>query len=327
MNAPLVRHDWTAEKVQALFDLPFLELLDRARATHKQFHDAGKVQLATLANIKPGGCPEDCSYCPQAARYKTMKSEALLPTEEVLRQAQVAKDAGASRFCMGAAWRKVRDGAQFDRVVDMVEKVNDMGIEVCVTLGMLKPHQIQRLQEAGLTAYNHNLDTSREHYEKIIGTRTYDDRLDTLQHIRDAGVHVCAGGIVGLGEKVRDRAELLATLASMNPHPESVPINKLVRAKGTPLEEEPEIDVFDYIRTIAVARITMPKAKVRLAAGRRSLSKEARVLAFQAGANSIFYGDKLLTTPNPDASEDRALMDELGLKPMAPQPRVPAKAK
>jgi biotin synthase len=317
MNAPAVRHDWTTEEVLALFQLPFLALLDRARDTHRAFQDPTKVQLATLANIKPGGCTEDCAYCPQAARYSTgVKPGKLMQVEEVVRAAKAAKEAGASRFCMGAAWREVREGAAFDRVVDMVREVNALGVEVCVTLGMLDGPQIQRLKDAGLSAYNHNLDTSREFYDDIISTRTYDDRLKTLAHVREAGVSVCCGGIVGMGETLRDRAGLIATLGNLNPHPESVPINKLVQAKGTPLEGQPELDSVEYVRTVAVARIVMPRSMVRLAAGRLSLSREARILAFQAGANSIFYGETLLTTANPAVDEDLALLKELGLTPM-----------
>jgi biotin synthase len=327
MNATAIRHDWNVDEVLELLELPLLELLDRARRVHRAHHDPTRVQLATLANIKPGGCSEDCAYCPQAARYHTdVKAQPMLKVEDVVEQAKAARDAGASRFCMGAAWRRVRDGEPFDRVVDMVREVNALGVEVCVTLGMLDPHQIERLRDAGLSAYNHNLDTSREHYAEIITTRTYDDRLDTLKHVRDAGVSVCCGGIVGLGETLRDRAGLLATLANLDPHPESVPINKLVRAKGTPLEDAEEIDALDFVRTVAVARILMPASLVRLAAGRLSLSKEARVLAFQAGANSIFYGERLLTTPNPDVDEDRALLAELGLTPMEPRLRAPIAA-
>lgn len=322
MNATAIRHDWTVDEVLALLETPFFELLDRARRVHRTFHDPTKVQLATLANIKRGGCPEDCSYCPQAARYNTgVKPEGLLPIATVIDQAKRAKDAGASRFCMGAAWRQVRDGHQFDQVCDMVREVNDMGMEVCVTLGMLEPHQITKLRDAGLTAYNHNLDTSGEYYGEIIKTRTYEDRLRTLGHVQDAGVSVCCGGIVGMGETERDRAGLLANLANMDPHPDSVPINKLVQAKGTPLEDQPEIDSLDFVRMIATARILMPKSMVRLAAGRLSLTREARVLAFQAGANSIFYGEELLTTPNPTADEDKQLLEELGMRPLEARPR------
>jgi len=325
MNQFAVRYDWTVEEVQALLETPLLELVDRARRVHRAFHDPTKVQLATLANIKRGGCPEDCAYCPQAARYDTgVKGEPLQPVQDVIAAAKQAQAAGASRFCMGAAWRQVRDGPQFDAVVEMVREVNGLGMEVCVTLGMLKPHQAQRLREAGLTAYNHNLDTSREHYEKIISTRTYDDRLQTLDHVREAGLTLCTGGIVGMGETLRDRAGLLATLANLSPHPESVPINQLVKASGTPLQGEDDIDPLDFVRMVAAARIVMPSSMVRLAAGRLQLSREARVLAFQAGANSIFYGETLLTTPNPAVDEDRALMAELGRTPMAAKPLQPA---
>jgi biotin synthase len=321
MNAAALRHDWTREEIQALFDLPFLELVDLARAAHKRHQDTRHVQLATLSNIKSGGCPEDCSYCPQAARYHTgVKAEPLLAVDEVLRQAESARAAGATRFCMGAAWRQVRDGKQFDQVVEMVRGVNGMGLEVCVTLGMLEPHQIQRLADAGLSAYNHNLDTSPEHYDQIIHTRTYEDRLRTLGHVRAAGVSVCCGGIVGLCEDESDRVGLLHTLATMNPHPESVPINKLVPAPGTPLADAPEVDTFDFLRVIAVARVLMPRSFIRLAAGRASLSREAQAIALMCGANSFFYGEKLLTTPNPDTHEDRAFLASMGLEPMPPRP-------
>ena len=320
-----VRHDWTVDEIDALLAMPLLDLVDRARSVHRAFHDPRKVQLATLANIKRGGCPEDCAYCPQAARYNTgVKGEALAPVGDVVEAARAARDAGASRFCMGAAWREVRDGPQFDRVLDMVREINGLGMEVCVTLGMLKPHQAARLREAGLTAYNHNLDTSREHYDRIISTRTYDDRLRTLDHVRQAGITVCCGGIVGMGETRRDRAGLLATLAALAPHPESVPINQLVRAPGTPLEGEADVDPLDVVRMVAAARITMPRSMVRLAAGRLQLSREARTLCFQAGANSIFYGESLLTTPNPTVDDDRALMAELGLTPLEARPLAPA---
>ncbi|HMV68887.1 MAG TPA: biotin synthase BioB [Myxococcota bacterium] len=316
-----MRHDWTREEIVALFELPFLALVDRARAVHLEHHDATRVQLATLSNIKAGGCPEDCGYCPQSARYQTaVKAAPLLDVDEVVAQARTAREHGASRFCMGAAWRQVRDGAAFDRVVDMVREVNGLGMEVCVTLGMLEPHQIERLAEAGLSAYNHNLDTSREHYERVISTRGYDDRLRTLEHVRAAGVSVCTGGIVGLGEGTSDRAGLLLQLASMRPHPESVPINKLVRAPGTPLADQPEVDTFDWLRTIAVARVVLPGSLIRLAAGRTTLSREAQALAFLCGANSLFYGEKLLTTPNPDTEEDRAFFAAMGLRPMEPRP-------
>lgn len=325
MNAHAIRYDWTLAEVEAVLALPFYELVDRARQVHRTHHDPGEVQLATLSNIKKGGCPEDCGYCPQAARYHTgVKGEPLLDLEVVREQANRAKAAGATRFCMGAAWRSVRDGPAFDRVVEMVRVVSDLNMEACVTLGMLKPHQIARLRDAGLTAYNHNLDTSREHYGEVITTRDYDDRLQTLQNVRDAGVQVCCGGIIGLGESTGDRAALLHTLATMQPHPESVPINKLVQAPGTPLEGAQEVDVFDWLRVIAAARILMPQAKVRLAAGRSSLSREGRALALLCGANSIFYGEELLTTPNPSSDEDAELLAVLGMRPMAAQVRPDA---
>ncbi|MBX2798379.1 MAG: biotin synthase BioB [Myxococcales bacterium] len=324
-----LRHDWSRDEVRALFELPFPELSRLAQNVHAAHHDPTKVQLATLSNIKTGGCPEDCSYCPQAARYHTgVEASELLEVRQVVAQAEIAKANGASRFCMGAAWRRVKDGRQFDRVVEMVRAISDLDLEVCVTLGMIDEDQVQRLADAGLHAYNHNLDTSPEHYDQIISTRTYDDRLQTLDNVRKAGVTVCCGGIVGLGETRDDRIGLLATLACLKPHPESVPINQLVRAPGTPLESGDDIDLFEYLRTIAVARILMPASMVRLAAGRTGLSREGQALAFLLGANSIFYGERLLTTPNPDADDDRALLDDLGLTPLEAAPRrVPSPAK
>jgi len=311
------RHDWTSEEVAALFELPFHELAWRAMKTHREHHDPAEIQLCTLSNIKRGGCPEDCSYCPQSARYQTgVKAESLATVDEVLAQAERAAAAGATRFCMGAAWRKVRDGKQFDRVLDMVKGVSATGMEVCVTLGMLTQAQAERLQEAGLTAYNHNIDTAPDNYNNIITTRTLQDRLDTLQSVRDAGLRVCTGGIIGMGEGKIDRAEMLRFLANMTPHPESVPINKLVKAKGTPLENSDEVDSLDFLRTLAVARILMPTSKVRLAAGRLTLSKEARTMAYMLGANSIFYGEELLTTANPSPDEDAGLIAMLGMRPM-----------
>lgn len=322
MNAPLLRHDWTRDEVEALLATPFLALLDRARAAHLTYHDPAKVQLAQLSNIKPGGCQEDCAYCPQAARYDTgVKATGMLTVDEVLAAAADAKARGVSRFCMGAAWREIKDGKAFDRVVELVEAVNGLGLEVCVTAGMLQPHHAERLAAAGLHAYNHNLDTSREHYDQIITTRTYDDRLQTLGHVRKAGVTVCCGGIMGMGEAETDRAGLLHTLASMRPHPESVPINKLIRVSGTPLAEGDDIDVFDFIRVIAAARVLMPTSTIRLSAGRTSLSREAQALCFYAGANSIFYGDRLLTADNPGEDDDLALLRLLGLRPSEPRPQ------
>jgi biotin synthase len=311
-----IRHDWTVAEIQALLEMPLLDLVYQAQTVHRQ-HQDDTVQLASLLSIKTGGCPEDCGYCPQSAHYAKetgVAKENLMDVGDVLAKAQTAKNAGASRFCMGAAWREVRDGKDFDNVVDMVRGVRDMGMEACVTLGMLKPHQAQRLAEAGLTAYNHNLDTSPEFYDQIITTRCYEERLETLAHVRDAGITVCCGGIIGMGEKTHDRASMLQVLATMNPHPESVPINALVAVKGTPLEKQKQIDPLDLVRMCAVARITMPGARVRLSAGRANLTREAQALCFMAGANSIFYGEKLLTTSNNDAADDRQMIEALGLK-------------
>jgi biotin synthase len=317
------RHDWTAQEVLALLSGPLLELVDRARAVHRRHHADGGVQLASLLSIKTGACPEDCKYCAQSAHYaKTtgLKREKLLNVEEVLAKARIAKEAGANRFCMGAAWREVKDGAEFDSVLEMVKGVRALGMESCVTLGMLTQVQADRSAQAGLTAYNHNLDTSPEFYGEIITTRTYQDRLDTLACVRKAGVEVCCGGIIGMGETVEDRARLLQTLANLAPHPESVPINALAAVPGTPLGHLPPVDPLDLVRMVAAARIMMPLSRVRLSAGRRSLSKEAQILCFLAGANSIFYGDKLLTTANSDAADDLALIEEAGLSVQAASP-------
>jgi biotin synthase len=311
-----IRHDWTRAEVRALFDLPFNELIFRAQSLHRTYFDPREVQISTLLSIKTGGCPEDCAYCPQSARYDTgVKAEKLMALSAVLNAAKAAKAAGASRFCMGAAWREPKD-RDLDSVCAMVEGVKGFGLETCVTLGMLTHDQAGRLKRAGLDFYNHNLDTSPEFYGEIISTRTYQQRLDTLARVREAGIAVCCGGIVGMGEGEEERAGLIATLASLNPHPESVPINALVRVKGTPLGALPALEPLDFVRTIAVARITMPKSVVRLSAGREEMSDEAQALCFLAGANSIFYGERLLTTPNPDTAHDRALMERLGLKPM-----------
>jgi len=313
-NDAALRHDWTVSEIEALLQLPLLDLLYQAQTIHRQYQD-NTVQLASLLSIKTGGCAEDCGYCPQSAHHKKagVAREPLMAVPDVLAKARVAREAGATRFCMGAAWRQVRDGEEFDRVVDMVRGIRDMGMEACVTLGMLQPHQAQRLAEAGLTSYNHNLDTSPEFYNQIITTREYKDRLETLQHVRDAGITVCCGGIIGMGEQRRDRASLLQVLATLSPHPESVPINALVAVKGTPLENQKASDPLDLVRMCAVARITMPKARVRLSAGRSALTPEAQALCFMAGANSIFYGEKLLTTANNDAAEDRKMIEALGL--------------
>jgi biotin synthase len=314
-NANDLRHDWSTAEIEALLRMPLLELVYRAQGVHRR-HQDNSVQLASLLSIKTGGCPEDCAYCPQSAHYGRstgLPKEALMDVDDVLAKARVARAAGASRFCMGAAWREVRDGEEFDSVVEMVRGVGALGMESCVTLGMLKDHQARRLAEAGLTAYNHNLDTSPEFYGEIITTRDYADRLETLRNVRAAGITLCCGGIIGMGESTHDRASMLQVLASMEPHPESVPINALVAVKGTPLENRAPVDPLDLVRMVAVARILMPGARVRLSAGRAELSREAQALCFMAGANSIFYGEKLLTTSNNDAADDRAMIEALGL--------------
>ncbi len=305
---------WSVEAIEALFALPFNDLIFKAQQVHREHFDANTVQLSTLLSIKTGGCPEDCGYCPQSAKYNTgVEAEKLMPIDEVLKAAQAAKDKGATRFCMGAAWRSPKDH-QVEAVGEMVAAVKAMGLETCVTLGMLKEHQAKQLQEAGLDYYNHNLDTSPDFYGDIISTRTYQDRLDTLEHVRDAGIKVCCGGIVGLGETVNQRAGLIAQLANMAEPPESVPINNLVKVEGTPLADNEEIDPLDFVRTIAVARITMPTSFVRLSAGRESMNESTQALCFLAGANSIFYGEKLLVTDNPELERDTQLFEKLGLK-------------
>ena len=312
-----IRHDWTREEIGRIFRLPFTELIFRAQTVHRQFHAPDEVQLCRLLSIKTGGCPEDCAYCPQSAHYETdVTRQSLLDQREVLASATKAKAEGATRFCMGAAWRQAPDGPEFERVLEMVRSVAALDLEVCCTLGMLTERQAIRLKEAGLTAYNHNLDTSPEFYGEIITTRVYDERLQTITHVRNAGITVCCGGILGMGESERDRIGLLQQLANLNPHPESVPINMLVRAEGTPLAAAEELDPLVMVRTIATARILMPRSRVRLAAGRRSLSGEAVALCFLAGANSIFTGEKLLTTPNPSEDEDAALLKNLGMRAM-----------
>ena len=317
-DASDIRHDWLAEEADALFALPFNDLLFRAQTVHRAHFDANRVQIATLLSIKTGGCPEDCAYCPQSARYDTgVLPEKLMALDAVLAAARRAKDAGASRFCMGAAWREPRD-RDLDEVVRMVEGGKGLGLETCVTLGMLTADQAGRLADVGLDFYNHNLDTSEEFYGEIITTRRYADRLETLAHVRDAGIHVCCGGIVGMGEGRADRARLLTTLANLPQHPESVPINMLVRAPGTPLEDADALDALEFVRTIAVARIMMPASVVRLSAGRLEMDAGIQALAFHAGANSIFYGDTLLTTGNPPEDADRALFARLGIEPLEP---------
>ena len=316
-NTTGLRHDWSREQVHALFALPFNDLLFKAHSVHRQCFDPNTVQVSTLLSIKTGACPEDCAYCPQSTRYDTgLSVEQLMEVDKVVQQARAAKQAGSTRFCMGAAWRspKSRD---MPAVVAMVQGVKALGLETCMTLGMLKPEQAQQLADAGLDYYNHNLDTSPEYYRDIITTRSYQDRLDTLQHVRDAGINVCAGGIVGMGETLEDRVGFLQQLANLPQHPQSVPINQLVRVAGTPLADTGDFDSFDFIRTIAVARILMPRSHVRLSAGREEMNQEMQSLAFFAGANSIFYGEKLLTTPNPAANQDLQLFAKLGIRPEA----------
>jgi biotin synthase len=316
--AGLVRHDWTRAEVRALFELPFPELMFRAQSIHRRHFDPTEVQISTLLSIKTGGCPEDCAYCPQSVHYDTgVDADKLMSLDAVLAEARAAKGAGASRFCMGAAWREPKD-RDLDKVCAMVAGVKALGLETCATLGMLNAVQAGRLKASGLDYYNHNLDTSPEYYGAIITTRTYQDRLDTLGHVREAGMHVCCGGIVGMGESAEDRIGMIAVLASLPAHPESVPINMLVAVEGTPLArgEGGKLDAIEFVRTVAVARITMPESVVRLSAGREDMSDETQALCFLAGANSIFYGPKLLTTANPGRDRDQQLMDRLGLVPM-----------
>ena len=311
-----IRHDWQREEVQALYDLPMNDLLFQAQTTHRQYFDPNAIQLSTLLNIKTGACAEDCSYCSQSvANDTTLKVEPLMNEATVMESAIEAKKNGASRFCMGAAWRSPTPKG-FERILEIISRVKSLGLETCATLGMLTSEQAYQLKQAGLDYYNHNLDTSAEYYDKVITTRTYQDRLDTLSFVRDAGMKVCCGGIVGMGEEQTDRVGLLMTLANLEHHPESVPVNLLVKIEGTPLAETEELDIFEFIRCIAVARILMPASLVRLSAGRQSLSDEAQAMCFLAGANSIFYGERLLTTENPEADADRLLFDRLGLHPL-----------
>lgn len=330
MNAPVsvvatpsasisVRHDWHREEIAALFALPFNDLLFQAASVHRQHFDPNAVQVSTLLSIKTGACPEDCKYCSQSGHYNTeLEKEKLMEVQKVLAEARLAKEKGASRFCMGAAWRSPRD-KDMPYVLDMVRQVKEMGLETCMTLGMLSGEQAQSLSEAGLDYYNHNLDTSPEYYGQVISTRTYNDRLQTLSHVRDAGMKVCAGGIVGMGEDRKDRIGLLQQLANLPAHPESVPINMLVKIEGTPLADVADLDMFEFVRTIAVARIVMPESFVRLSAGRQEMNDEMQALCFFAGANSIFYGEKLLTTDNPDANHDQQLFQRLGIHPLDPR--------
>lgn len=309
-----LRHDWTVDEVEALFALPFFDLLYQAQQVHRANFDANRVQISRLLSIKTGKCPEDCKYCPQSGHYNTgLAKEDLLEIETVLESAKSAKDSGATRFCMGAAWKE--PGKGFDKVLRMVEGVKALGLETCATLGKITAEQAKELKAAGLDYYNHNIDTSPEHYKEIITTRTFEDRLETLGHVRDAGLKVCSGGIIGMGEKTDDRAKMLQTLANMEKHPDSVPVNLLIKAPGTPLENAPDVDPFDFIRTIAVARILMPKSYVRLSAGRQSMSDEMQAMCFLAGANSMFCGERLLTCDNPSPDQDRSLLGRLGMKP------------
>lgn len=317
MSMNEIRNNWTREEITEIYNRPILDLIYQAATVHRQYFNPQEVQVSTLLSVKTGGCPEDCSYCPQAARYHTdVKVQKLMEVKEVVDAAKNAKDNGSSRFCLGAAWREVRDNKDFDKVLDMVKGVNDLGLEVCCTLGMLTEEQAMKLKDAGLYAYNHNLDTSEEHYDKIISTRTYDDRLNTLNNVRKAKLSVCSGGIIGMGESHKDRIGMLFTLANLPQHPDSVPVNALVPVEGTPLENQPMVSIWEMLRMIATARIIMPKSMVRLSAGRIRMSIEDQAMCFLAGANSIFSGEKLLTTPNPDEDKDKELFQILNIKPM-----------
>lgn len=309
----------TTKEILSIYNLPFFELLYRAASVHREHHDPNKIQISSLISIKTGGCPEDCGYCPQAARYHTeVKIHDMLPVHQVKAQALRAKGNGISRVCLGAAWRNVKDGPEFEQVLDMVREVTKLDMEVCCTLGMLTENQAMRLEEAGLYAYNHNIDSSEEYYKEVISTRAFEDRLQTIENVRKTSITLCSGGIIGMGESVEDRCGMLKVLANMTPQPESVPINALVAVEGTPMEQETPVDIFDFVRMVATTRIVLPKTQVRLSAGRTEFSQEGQALCFFAGANSIFAGDKLLTTPNPDVHEDRKLMDLLGITPQHP---------
>ncbi len=313
------RHDWSLAEIRAIHDLPLLELLHRAQGVHREHHPENRVQLCTLLSVKTGACPENCSYCPQSNHHDTkVEPERLLPVDEVMSAAQKARDAGATRFCMGAAWREVKDGPQFERVLEMVRGVKALGLETCTTLGMVTESQARQLKEAGLDTYNHNIDTSREHYKRIITTRSFEERLTTIRNVRNAGISVCCGGIIGMGESIDDRCRMLRELAGQTPHPESVPLNALVPVEGTPLGDRPIIDPLELVRMIATARILMPTARVRLSAGRSQMNREAQILCLMAGANSIFYGEQLLTTPNTEESFDQKLLADVGLLPLEP---------
>jgi biotin synthase len=317
------RHDWTQDEVRGLHDLPLLELVFKAQSVHREVFRDQKVQLCSLLSVKTGGCTEDCAYCSQAGRHQTgVKAEPLMQVEAVLSAAAQAREAGATRFCMGAAWREVTDGPQFDRILDMVRGVRTLGLETCCTLGMLTADQARRLKEAGLNAYNHNLDTSERHYGEVISTRTHEDRLETLRNLREAGINVCCGGIIGMGESIDDRCAMLRTLAAQSPHPESVPINALVAVEGTPLADQKPVPTVDMVRMIATARILMPASMVRLSAGRLQMNAEAQLLCILAGANSLFFGEKLLTTGNPEYAADMALLAAAGITPLEPSVRT-----
>jgi biotin synthase len=314
-----IRHNWTKEEILAIYHKPFMDLMYEAATVHRKHHDPNVVQVSTLLSIKTGGCPEDCGYCPQAARYHTdIEGNDLMSVTQVKAQALRAKAAGSSRVCMGAAWRNVKDGPEFDQVLEMVRTINKLDMEVCCTLGMLTENQALRLAEAGLYAYNHNLDTSEEYYKEVISTRGFEDRLKTIENVRKTNVTVCSGGIIGMGESVEDRAGMLVALARLNPQPESVPINALVAVEGTPLEDQKPVEIWEMIRMVATTRIVMPETQVRLSAGRTEMSREGQAMCFFAGANSIFAGDKLLTTPNPDVNEDMKMFETLGLQPQKP---------
>ncbi len=314
-----IRHNWTRQEIIDLYNTPLMDLVYQAATVHRMHHDPNVVQVSTLLSIKTGGCPEDCGYCPQAARYHTnIEGNDLMTVQQVKAQALRAKSGGSSRVCMGAAWRNVKDGPEFDQVLEMVRTINKLDMEVCCTLGMLTENQAKRLAEAGLYAYNHNLDTSEDYYKEIISTRGYDDRLKTIENVRKTNVTVCSGGIIGMGESIEDRAGMLVALATLDPQPESVPINALVAVEGTPLEDQQPVEIWEMIRMVATTRIVMPETQVRLSAGRMNMSREGQALCFLAGANSIFAGDKLLTTPNPDVNEDMKMFETLGLKPQKP---------
>jgi biotin synthase len=318
-----IKHNWTKEEIIAIYNLPFMDLLYQAASVHRTFHDPNVVQVSTLLSIKTGGCPEDCGYCPQAARYHTdIEGNDLMSVQQVKAQALRAKSSGSSRVCMGAAWRNVRDGEEFDQVLEMVRTINKLDMEVCCTLGMITENQAKRLAEAGLYAYNHNLDTSEEYYKEVISTRGFEDRLQTIENVRKTNVTVCSGGIIGMGESIEDRAGMLVALASLSPQPESVPINALVAVEGTPMENEKPVEIWEMIRMVATTRIVMPQTQVRLSAGRTQMSREGQAMCFFAGANSIFAGDKLLTTPNPDVNEDMKMFEKLGLIPQKPFTKV-----